>query len=100
MARYFARVELHEADEDDYETLHLLMAKENFTQCLKTTMGPQKLPAGSQKLPTGFYTAKLVENEVEVVAKAVKKRVDQIKLSNEVIVIKSAGSFSYLSEKC
>jgi hypothetical protein len=94
MARYFARVELHNGDSDDYETLRTKLKVKGFSNCIAIKSG------GSKKLPTGFYVATLGEFVVSKVAKTVKDAADSTGLGNEVVVVKSEGSFSYLSEEC
>jgi len=94
MPNYFARVELHDGDDDDYDSLHIAMKKKGFTNCLKYTKG------GSNKLPTGFYYGKLVETKTENVLRQVKRAAATTGLSNEITVVKSAGSSSALSQPC
>jgi hypothetical protein len=93
MPRYFARVELHKATEDDYETLHDLLKVKGFTQCHKTA-------EGMRQLPTGFYVANKTEESVDVVAKSVKASADSVKSKNEIVVVKSQVSKSFLSTAC
>jgi hypothetical protein len=94
MPRYFARVELHKADYDDYEAFKETMKKEGFSHCHR--VGDETL----KKLPTGLYVGNLQETSVAEVAKRVKKRADATDLANEVVVIESANSASRLSKNC
>jgi hypothetical protein len=94
MPEYFARVELHDADDDDYELLRKAMKEEGFSHCRKMKSGKLK------KLPTGYFFAKLTETDVSEVAKGVKARADSTLCDSEIVVSKNGGSFSYLSELC
>jgi hypothetical protein len=49
MANYLARVELHKATNDDYETLHGAMKKRGFTRIIVSNEGKK------YRLPTGTY---------------------------------------------
>jgi hypothetical protein len=95
MAEYFARVELHGARwPDDYANLHAALAKHNFTNCVTVTGGAQK------RLPTGLYYSPDRVDDNERVGNAVKGCADSTGYRNEVIVIKNAGAYSFLSQNC
>jgi len=95
LANYFARVELHGAKwPDDYEELHEALAKIGFTNCIDFDEGDTK------KLPTGFYFARGKSADKNVVSKSVCSAVDTTGYTNEVVVIKSAGSNSRLNSDC
>lgn len=51
MANYLARVELHNANYQDYETLHQSMANRGFSRTIASDGGKR------YKLPTGTYVA-------------------------------------------
>ncbi len=57
MDRYTTRVELHEADEEDYETLHEAMEEEGFTHTIEAKDGT------TYKLPSAEYN---YEGEIEI----------------------------------
>lgn len=93
MPTYYARVELHDADEDDYESLRELLALEGFSHCHT----PDKV---SKRLPTGFYKGTRDEEKVGEVAKIVKSQADVTGCKSEIVVVKSNGIKSYLSKNC
>jgi hypothetical protein len=95
VAEFFARVELHGATwPQDYVDLHSALMKHAFTNCVPIYGG------GSKRLPPGFYYASDRIDDVERVAQAVKACADSTRYANEVIVVKSAGAYSYLSRDC
>jgi len=94
MPRYFARVELHDADSDDYDLLRKAMKEEGFSHCIKLKSGETK------KLPTGYFVATLTEESVSEVAKGVKVRADDTGCRNEIVVSESVGSSTFLSKSC
>lgn len=49
MTDYTVRIELHDADEDDYDRLHKLMEKKGFVRWVESRSGARK------KLPTAEY---------------------------------------------
>jgi hypothetical protein len=51
MANYIARVELHNASYDDYDTLHESMKRRGFTRVIGANDGKR------YQLPTGTYVA-------------------------------------------
>ena len=95
MAEYFARVELHGARwPDHYATLHAALEEHNFSNCVPVGAG------GRRRLPTGlYYSPDRVDDNVRV-GNAVKACADSTGYRNEVIVIKSAGAYSFLSQNC
>ena len=62
--RYTVRVELHDADDDDYEDLHAYMEKEGFVRYLSLE-GGTKL-----QLPTAEYSTYSNKGKDGVLAKA------------------------------
>ena len=57
MAHYTTRVELHDADEQDYQMLHEAMEELGFTRTIKARDG------NTYKLPTAEYN---FEGEIEI----------------------------------
>jgi hypothetical protein len=51
MANYVARIELHNANYDDYETLHAAANRRGFSRTISADHG------GRYQLPTGTYVA-------------------------------------------
>jgi hypothetical protein len=51
MAKFTVRVELHSADEDDYETLHSAMEDQGFSRFIESNDGT------TYHLPTAEYSA-------------------------------------------
>lgn len=51
MANYVARIELHNASYDDYETLHSAASRRGFSRTIASDNG------GTYRLPTGTYVA-------------------------------------------
>jgi hypothetical protein len=95
MANFFARVELHGARwPDDYVILHNALANHGFTSCITFDDGQTK------RLPTGFYYSTNRIDDTSKVAQAVKSCADSTGYKNEVVVVKSAGSSSFLSLFC
>ncbi|MDR3445400.1 hypothetical protein [Dyella sp.] len=87
MARFTVRVELHDADEDDYELLHKRMGAANFNKYI-TTRGGKDLG-----LPTAEYRYfSDTESNEQVVDKAydIAKRV-----KSEPSVISTEGSIEH-----
>lgn len=95
MPNYFARVELHDAEwPDDYEGLHKNLEKQGFTNCIKYDNGTKK------RLPTAFYFAKNLSDDLPNAYKKVKKCASDTGYEYELVVIQSAGSTSSLSKEC
>ena len=95
MAEFYARVELHGAKwPDDYSELHAALAKHNFTNCVPVA------GAGNLRLPTGYYYSPDRIDDLQKVARAVRDCANSTGYNNEVIVVKSAGAYSFLSQTC
>lgn len=59
MANYLARVELHDAKYEDYETLHEAMRKRGFVRTIVANDGKK------YQLPTGTYVAEKTNATLE-----------------------------------
>jgi hypothetical protein len=95
MASYYARVELHGASwPRDYEKLHDCLKRMGFTSCVPT---PTR---GQLRLPTGFYCAFNLVEDVDVVTEAVKTCAESSGYKYEIAVIKAADARVNLSSKC
>lgn len=81
---YTVRVELHDADDDDYEDLHGYMEKEGFVRYLSLE-GGKKL-----QLPTAEYNAYSDKGKEGVLAKA-KAAATKTGKKFMVLVTQSAG---------
>jgi hypothetical protein len=64
MARFTIRVELHNADEEDYETLHAAMEQEGFSRFITSDDGITYL------LPTAEYDRDTTLNREQVIESA------------------------------
>lgn len=91
MADFFARVELHGARwPEDYKMLHDALSTHGFTNRILST-------GGEKRLPTGFYYSTNRIDDLQKVATAVKACADGTGYKNEVIVIRSAPWYGFLS---
>jgi hypothetical protein len=61
---YIARVELHRADGEDYETLHDEMKKRGFSRTITSD------EENTFKLPTGTYVVEATDENLQTVLKA------------------------------
>jgi hypothetical protein len=94
MASYYARVELHGASwPEDYEDLHVELAKHGFTNC--AVFGGE-----SKRLPTGFYYSQDRTDDHMKVCQAVCDIARDTGYKYEVVVVKDGASASCLSQKC
>jgi hypothetical protein len=90
MARFTTRVELHGADESDYNLLHAEMEKRGFERTIKSNDG------STYKLPTAEYNAE-TEDSIDDVLTAAKSAAAVVKtkgrLSDDasILVTQSAG---------
>jgi hypothetical protein len=92
MAKFTTRVELHDADSDDYETLHSAMKSKGFTRYLTDSDGVK------WTLPTAEYNYVGNATKSEVLEKA-KAAAKQTKLKHEILVTKSDGRTWYNLKK-
>ena len=84
MAQFMVRVELHEADEDDYETLHEAMEGEGFARQISSDDGVV------YRLPTAEYYREGNLSKQEVLDKA-KNAVSKTRKKAEILVTKARG---------
>ncbi len=79
MARYTIRVELHDAEEEDYETLHEAMEDRDFTRTIKDSDG------NTYQLPDAEYN---YEGELQIgeVLEEAKSAAASTELEYEVLV--------------
>lgn len=84
---YTVRVELHEADDDDYESLHAAMEKEGFVRWVKSSDGPKR------RLPTAEYNMQSSELDREAVLARAQSAANSVKPTPTpwVLVTESAG---------
>jgi hypothetical protein len=95
MASFFARVELHGARwPEDYENLHKALKVHEFINCVTVEGGE------IQRLPTGTYYSTNRKDDLDLIARVVKKCADDTGYKNEVVVVKDGGTKVYLSRKC
>jgi len=95
MATYYARIELHKAKwPDDYEKLHASLQKLGFTNCVPSSDGK------TYRLPTAFYYASELSDDIQKVANAVRKCADDSGYENEVVVVKREGAYFFLNSEC
>lgn len=88
MARFTTRVELHKADEEDYETLHSSMEREGFSRSILSNDGT------AYHLPTAEYNIEDDYSRDQILAKA-KKAANSTGCSYEVLVTESKGRTWY-----
>jgi hypothetical protein len=91
MPRSTTRIELHDADEDDYENLHDAMAKEGFSRFISDSEGKK------YHLPTAEYNSEAYDDKDEAL-KAAKRAAKAIGFNNdnfEVLVTMSDGRTWY-----
>jgi len=84
MPRFTTRVELHDADESDYETLHKAMERQGFSRYIKDSDGKR------YHLPTAEYNFDGSATRNEVLDKA-KAAANTTKREYEVVVTESNG---------
>jgi hypothetical protein len=83
MARFTVRVELHNADWDDYVSLHKKMAGQGLTDTIDVTNGKVKMPPAE-------YNYEGNATKEDVLAKA-KAAASSVVTSYAVLVTESAG---------
>jgi hypothetical protein len=84
MALYLTRVELHNADADDYETLHAAMEAEGFDRTIVGGDGKTyQLPTAEYYRQTNLNRAQVLESAQQAAAKTKK--------SHGIIVAESTG---------
>jgi hypothetical protein len=83
MTRFTTRVELHDADYDDYETLHAAMEAEGFTRTISdgTT---------TYHLPTAEYNREADLDKKQVLASA-ERAASQTRKNYAILVTESNG---------
>lgn len=84
MARFTTRVELHNADEDDYEQLHAAMEREGFSRTIVSGDGT------TYHLPTAEYDRQGNLTRDEVLESA-KRSANKTGCSYAVLVTQSNG---------
>ncbi|ENG0954564.1 hypothetical protein ABSL26_004412 [Yersinia enterocolitica] len=83
MADFTIRVELHDADSDDYETLHEKMNAKGYKKEISTEGKTYKLPTAEYVCSKDLSTSE-IRDDVLRIANSVKPKSD-------VLVTKSAG---------
>lgn len=75
MTSHTVRVELHDADDDDYEDLHAAMAERGFVRWIKDKDGNKyQLPTAEYNLPSSSLNRSQVRDRAEEGAKSVKPK--------------------------
>jgi len=73
MTSYTVRVELHEADEDDYASLHATMEDEGFVRYISSTDGSKnRLPTAEYNFPNTDLTRADILKRAKEAANAAK----------------------------
>ncbi|EQC1554428.1 type V toxin-antitoxin system endoribonuclease antitoxin GhoS [Citrobacter amalonaticus] len=85
MASFTVRVEMQNADWDDYESLHKKMAAKKYYRQVEATSGT------TYQLPDAEYVHSSTTKDEGKVADEVKAIADSVKKSSRVLVTKSAG---------
>lgn len=88
MAKFTTRVELHDADEDDYEDLHEYMASEGFSRTIDASDGK------TYRLPPAEYDRQGDVNRSTVLADA-KRAAKQTGREYAILVTESDGRTWY-----
>lgn len=81
MANYLARVELHNAKYEDYETLHEAMRQRGFVRTIVANDGKK------YQLPTGTYVAEKTTATLEQAYSAAQAAAKETGKSSWVIVV-------------
>ena len=84
MASFTTRVELHDADWSDYETLHKKMAAQGFTRTITSDGGKR------YQMPPAEYNLEEAITRDQVLARA-KTAAGQVKPSYAVFVTEASG---------
>lgn len=85
MASFTVRVEMQNADWDDYESLHKKMAAKKYYRQVEATSGK------TYQLPDAEYVHTCSTKDESAVADEVKAVADSVKKSSRVLVTKSSG---------
>ena len=85
MSRFTTRVELHRADENDYERLHEEMAAEGFERTITDDKG------NTFHLPPAEYNWVGNEDDQHVILRKAKEAATRTGRRHEILVTKSAG---------
>jgi hypothetical protein len=80
MANYIARVELHRADNDDYEQLHTSMANKGYSRTIRSDDGKD------YQLPTGTYVVSNTNVTIDTALNAAKAAANETGKSSSIIV--------------
>jgi len=80
VAKYIARVELHDANGDDYETLHDSMANRGYGRTIVGDNG------STYQLPTGTYVTPETDATLVTAHNAAKEAADETGKSSAIIV--------------
>jgi hypothetical protein len=85
MAIFYTRIELHDAEWSDYETLHEQMANQGFTQTITADSGMvYQLPPAEYRIDVDVNKSDILER-AKLAAKTTKKK-------HGIFIIKSAGT--------
>jgi hypothetical protein len=84
MARFTTRVELHNADSDDYEDLHKYMGEKGFSRTITSENGTK------YHLPSAEYNRE-ANVTIETVLEDAKTAAGRTKRDYEILVTESAG---------
>lgn len=85
MSVFTVRVELHNADSDDYEKLHKKMESKSYSREVTGTSGT------TYHLPDAEYTYSSKSKDENDIVREVKSIADSVKLKSGILVTKSAG---------
>jgi len=87
MTNYTVRVELHDADDGDYDDLHDAMAKKGFVRWVKSSDGEKS------QLPTAEYNLPDSNLDRDEVLKMARATADSVKSKPKpwILVTQSAG---------
>lgn len=87
MTNYTVRVELHDADEEDHESLHQAMEEQGFVRWIKGSKGVK------DRLPTAEYNMPDTDIDRSEVLEKAKSAANSVKASPKpwIVVTESAG---------
>jgi hypothetical protein len=80
MANYIARVELHKANGDDYEQLHISMANKGYSRTIQSDDGK------TYQLPTGTYVVSNTNVTIDTALNAAKAAANETGKNSSIIV--------------
>ncbi len=87
MTSYTVRVELHDADDDDYASLHEAMGDQGFVRWIKGSNGSKdQLPTAEYNMPNTNHNRSEVLDRAKTAANSVKP-----KPAPWIVVTESAG---------